>query len=550
MRHLLVFGALALAACSSDPRKAGGPLAADLTTADDHEVTGSILSADGTNICSSLSNPFGDLLLVRPIAPGGAVRPNLFLFCPTNTFSVSLPAGNYFLRATLPSDPVLGASPVRTIVPLVVQDADVVQNIVIQPGIALGGSATLDGAAIADVDMSLTYGFDSRYAAGLGASGPDGSWTEFFRPPLILQPGVQYATPGTCTGLGARVLESPPPTFSFPTVSAVNCKLESTASQGFSHTHTRVVVTPFPGDIGGQASTQVNKYGVGWGVQFPVEPGQRPAVLPATASHLFGGGLMIGLSPDRILTGTDVTGQLDCTTCQDLGVDGALHFTPETASGRTVSWRYSDATSPEGVGLRVLQRSYDGQRPNDYVLFKFSIQNTSANTLTFYAGDFMDWDVDFDAGDDVGSTEMDGRLMAVTSKFEGTGIHVGSLLLGAPITGTSFWDFLRVPAPFATTAQFQSLSGGPQQTSIGPGDVHYIQGAGPITLKHGKKATIWIGIIAGESHDAFIANALAAQADVASRQGIDDDAASDGPLTVTTKSSVSQPRIRKPTTAQ
>jgi hypothetical protein len=68
-----------------------------------------------------------------------------------------------------------------------------------------------------------------------------------------------------------------------------------------------------------------------------------------------------------------------------------------------------------------------------------------------------------------------------------------------------------------------------QVPEIGEGDTHYIHGAGPITLRRGQRATIWIGIIAGEDRDQFLANAQAAAADVARLQRAPDEG--DGTLT-------------------
>lgn len=524
---LLLCGALA-PACTSDQSHSPIPLAPSLTADATPLITGAVVGPHGANICSSLSEPFGALIVVRPIIVDGPIQPNRFVFCPDNTFSFSLPPGNHFVRAALPDDPALGDLPTRTLEPLTVLDFDITHNIVIQPGQQLLGSATLNGAPLPDVGMTMTYDVDSRFGAAFGGSGPDGAWTEFFRPPMILQPNVSYR-PSICGALGVVVLELPPAVLPFPDDNEINCTLATAPSTTFSHHHNRVVVTPMPGDIGGQTAELPAGYGRGWGVQFPIAPGASPLHVPETATHLFGGGLMIGIAPDRILSGADLAGQLNCEACQDLGQDGVVQFTPETPRGRIVTWRYSDAASPEGVGLRVLQRSFDGQPPHDYVLFQYSIQNASPGTLTFYAGAFADWDVDDGAFDDRGFTEMNGRLMAVTSTSE-SGIHVGTLLLGAPISGTSFWDFVNAPAPFPTAQQFQALSGGIQVPEIGAGDTHYIHGAGPITLKRGQKATISIGIIAGEDRDQFLANAQAAAADVARRQGQPEDV--NGMLTV------------------
>ena len=251
---------------------------------------------------------------------------------------------------------------------------------------------------------------------------------------------------------------------------------------------------------------------------------------------------MVGVAPDRILSGTNIGGQVQCpVSCLDFGQDGVVHFTPETPNGRQVTWRYSDAGSPEGIGLRVVQRSFDGQSPNDYVLFRFTIQNAGTSAVTFYAGTFMDWDVDEDPGDDFGITEMDGRLMAVSSAFE-SGIYVGDLLLGAPVSGTEFYD-PAVDGPFTTAWQFQALSGAFHNPSIDQVDVHYLHGIGPISLKKGKQARIWIAIVAGENRDQLLANARAAAADVARRQDQSDDTP-DGPLTVTATGS--RVPVRKP----
>ena len=430
-----------------------------------------------------------------------------------------MPGGSYLLRAILPSDPAIGTLPVRDVEPVTMDGGDVVHDIVVHNGTALGGRATLDGAPLADVSLTFVYDAAPGFGAAFGGSGPDGAWTEFFRSPFILQNDVRYRT--GCAALGVKLIEGPPSGgFLFPSVgSAINCTMVTAPAVQFSHTLTRLVVTPLPGDIGGQSSELFDQYGSGWGVQFPVGPGQSPVHVPPSATHLFGGGLMIGIAPDRILSGIDIAGQLQCgADCQDLGRDGVVSFTPQTPIGRTVTWRYSDAGSPEGVGLGIVQRSFDGRSPNDYVLFRLDIKNGGRSTVTFYAGVFMDWDVEEDATDDAGSTELGGTLMVVRSTTE-LGFHMGTLLLGAPVSGNVFYNFSgAVPVPSSPADQYQALSGGMQQPSIEAGDAHYLHGVGPITLARGEKKTIWLAIVAGEDHDQLLANAAAAQADVARRQ--------------------------------
>jgi len=514
---LRLVGALVLA-CTRDDRSL--LLAPSYSLEGDPTWSGAVLGPDASSICSFI--PAGSVVRLRPIDPAaGDFAAPVQLLCPANTFAFSLAPGSYLLRAILPPDPAIGSLPQRHVEQQAIDGGDVVHDVVVQNGTPLGGSATLDGAPLADVVLAVVYDQAPGFLTALGASGAEGTWTEFFRPPMILQNNVRYQVSGGCGALGVLALEGAPASgFMFPSdVSAINCTLITAPSVQFSHGHTRLVVTPMPGDIGGQSVELADRYGIGWGVQFPVGPGHSPVHVPVSATHLFGGGLMIGIAPDRILSGLSVAGQLDCgAACRDLGLDGTVSFTDETPAGKKVIWHYSDATSPEGVGLRVVQRSFDGQLPNDYVLSDFSIQNGGPSAVTFYAGVFMDWDVDEDPADDFGFTDLDGQLMGVTSAFE-SGVHVGSLLVGASASGNLFYNFTEdAPPPSSTAQQFQALSGAIRRSDIVPGDAHYIHGVGPVTLARGKKADIWLGVIAGDDRAQFLANARAAAADIATRQ--------------------------------
>src|SRR2546426_2394140 len=50
----------------------------------------------------------------------------------------------------LPSDPAIGTLPVRDVEPVTMDGGDVVHDIVVHNGTALGGRATLDGAPLAE----------------------------------------------------------------------------------------------------------------------------------------------------------------------------------------------------------------------------------------------------------------------------------------------------------------------------------------------------------------------------------------------------------------
>jgi hypothetical protein len=441
--------------------------------------------------------------------------------CPQNSYSLSMDPGTAHLRVTLPVDVGLDGLPRRHLDDVEVGEEGLDHDVDIVRGTELGGSATLDGNPFEGVFLQFGYDFNGNFGATNATSAPDGIWTEFFgRSPTVLQTGVRYSAFTTCGSmLGTRLIAGlSSSSFEFPTeLNAVNCTLETGAATRFSHASTRLVVTPMPGDIGGGFSPEFfDRYGIGWGVQFPIAPGASPGHDPLV-TELFNGGLLIGLpaqggSPIRVLSGVDPAGEIECgATCRDLGLNGAVKFTAPSGGRRSVTWRYSDATSAEAAGLEVTQVSVDGKAPNDYVLFRFSIRNTSRSTLTFYAGFFGDWDSEFNAFDDLGFTDLGGKLMYQVSQAE-TGIHAGTLLLGAPVTGNFFFTAADVPS---LSDQTQALSGGLRQETAGPADLRYIHGAGPITLKQKEQRDIWVAIVAGENRGQLLANAAAAEADVA-----------------------------------
>ena len=511
------YGLLCLClACAIDDNPAGP---SSLARGDPSGISGRVLGPDGRNICNTVGS---GALLVRLLNPEFAVGSgNAFLgqqniTCPDNRYSLPATAGTAHLRVEVPITDGIDGLPWRSLDEFPVGTRGATHDVRIAEGTALGGSATFEGSPFEGASITLRYDFNSNFPAGFGVPGPDGGWMDFFgRSPFLLKAGVRYQV--SCDPVpGTRVTDGPPGGgFLFPTeLSAINCTMETAPSVAFSHTASRLVVTPMPGDIGGSGSRELfDRYGVGWGVQFTVQPGSTPS-RDQSASHLFVGGLLIGRDPDSVLAGVNVNGQLQCgLTCRDLGLNATLQVTTTASGGRQVTWRYSDATSLEGAGLEITQTSVDGRRPNDYVLFRFTIRNTSRFTRTFHVGFFGDWDMDVDAFDDLGFTDLDGRLMYLVSQEE-TGAHVGTLLLGAPASGNFFFTAAGIPSTFD---QVQALSGGFRQETAGPGDLRYIQGVGPITMRRGQQRDVWIAVVAGEDRNQLLTHAAAAEADVAGR---------------------------------
>ena len=483
-------------------------------------ISGRVLGPDGNNICQTVGS---GTMVVQLLNPDFGITSDIAFLgeqqfnCPRNNYSLPMDNGTAHLRVTLPITAGLDALPWRDLDEVAVGAEGLDHDLNVVLGTQLGGSATLDGSPFEGVFLQLFYDFNPGFGVTNATTGPDGIWTEFFgRSPPVLQTGRRYGAFSDCGSfLGTRLIAGlPSSSFDFPTeVSSIDCTMETGVATRFSHNFTRLVVTPMPGDIGGSFSGDFfDQYGVGWGVQFPVSSGSTPSHDPGF-SQIFNGGLLIGIDLDQVLAGADAGSMMECgASCRDLGLNGTVKFTTQGDGTKVVTWRYSDATSAEAAGLEITQSSIDGKHPNDYVVFRFSIRNTRTSPVTFYAGFFGDWDIDFDAFDDLGATESGGRLMYEVSANE-SGIHAGTLLLGAPVTGNFFFDGLA--GDFPTTAdQVKALKGQLSQASAGPGDLRYIQGAGPITLKKGQRKDIWIAVVAGETKAQLLANAAAAEADV------------------------------------
>jgi hypothetical protein len=353
-------------------------------------------------------------------------------------------------------------------------------------------------------------------ASGSG-SGPDGRWRDLHGRPTVLQKNVRYSLNAVCQYLGARLVSTPPSRgFLFPAEEkSIDCAMAAAPSARFAHDRTRLVVTPMPGDIGGLSDDFARSWGYGWGVQFPVPAGQSPSHQPYV-SHLYQGGFLIGRAPDRVLSGGKLIGLAACgRRCRNLGLDARVSWTSLPGAGKRVRWEYSDSGASEAIGLRVVQESFDGRPPANYVLFRFAITNSGPAT-TFHAGFFGDWDVGDDPGDDVGFTEMDGRLMYLTNTNR-TDPFLGTLLISdAGISGNYFF---RKESLLSRSEQVDALSGRivRPETDIN-GDARYIHGAGPFQLDHGGKGELWIAVVAGETKDQLLASAAAAARDIEARR--------------------------------
>ena len=485
-------------------------------------VSGAITGPGGASICDLVTGS------VR-VALASPSRVNQLIAFQTictgsNTYALAAAPGTYFLQVRPQPSPALGSLPWRFYDPTpVVLGADVVRDVQVQNGAPLGGGATLDGGPVAGMGLSVTYGLLPGFTAATATSSAAGGWSEdgVGRNPPILQTGLAYLFTG-CQGgpLAANMISSPLPSSPvlFPTsFASVSCDFASNTASDRTHFSGRLVVTADAGEFGAQDPSHAALRGRGWGVQFPVGA-SGPVHLPPNATQLFTGGLIFGFAPEKVLSAVDLTGYSPCALpCMDFDISGSPSVAPRS-TGKVVTWRYSDAVSSEREGLQVAQRSFDGN--GDYVLFQFVIRNTSAEAKTFWAGTFMDWDLDLDPQDDGVETALDGRLMYSYSglgyllpRFP-RGNHLGSMLLGQPVSGNYAYAGAGGTVP-TLGEQVAALSGALSAPSdVRPSlDKRYLHGAGPITLQPGHQTDLWVPIVAGADKVELLAAAAAAEAD-------------------------------------
>jgi hypothetical protein len=496
-------------------------------------VSGNVFGPSGAPLCTYLAGlsptpPQSGVLmgavLVNPTSGAGSVAATVPV-CPSSTYSFpSLADGTYVLRLILPQPgafTIANLPRLTTSAPIAVSGGVITDDFIADDGVTPGGSSTLNGNFF-PLSLALAWGTPSNFSAGTLVSGTS-SWGEPFRPSAKLQAGRLYrVVGGGCAALGAKIMAAPPATFTAGPGVTLNCTLVDGPANAWTNQGGRLVLTPFPGNIGGVAHAALEAlYGTGWGVQFPVT-NPAAASRAVDASELFRGGLILAMQDGRILSAFDFAGHGACpagpVSCWDMGQNAVGPVVTGLPGSRTVKWEYNDNASVEHVGLSVVQESFDGPVDKDYVLFRYAITNNSGVEQTFHAGFFMDWDLGTGNSliHDAGHTTPDGRIMYLTNPASGTK-SVGTFLFGAtPVSGNFFK--LNANGAFTLQEQHDGLTGAIRQTSTPDGDAWYLHGAGPITIPAGGTYHMWGAVLGGDDETQLLSNAAAAEADATVRE--------------------------------
>jgi hypothetical protein len=248
------------------------------------------------------------------------------------------------------------------------------------------------------------------------------------------------------------------------------------------------------------------------------------------------------MAPDIALAGTELEGFVSCSVspCRAFGFDGQPAVVERSGGSKDITWTYTDAGSQRPLGIRIIQRSFDGQNRGDYVLYAFRIFNEGTRALTFAPGVFLDFDVTPDFFSNVGYTELDGRLMVTTSAGE-EGLHFGSMIMESPAARRSY--FFNSDLLIPETEVVAALRGEIRNPALpDPTDVRLLQGGNSVRLKPGRSTDFWVAIVAGESRRGVVASARLALAEANIRRGSNDSfAAAPGARTMEVRS---QPAAR------
>lgn len=250
---------------------------------------------------------------------------------------------------------------------------------------------------------------------------------------------------------------------------------------------------------------------------LPVRSGRTDpsGTLQASGSYkghgaLYGAGLVVGTSGTQTITAYEpasLANDFTSTPVCQLGVPAESHT-------------YAKLSYPAGAGspagLRITQETfaYSDAPSAGFVLFRYSIANTTAATLPgVVAGWVADWDLDFDfsPGTDVGRRYSGtGASEALEPDSAAHPQMVGTVsIVSAGAFSYSGWTNGGEP----TRAEYYTIlaSGLPSAATV-TGDIRQVVGRAAFSLAAGQHRTLYFAIVGGDNRAQFNANVAAAMA--------------------------------------
>ena len=188
----------------------------------------------------------------------------------------------------------------------------------------------------------------------------------------------------------------------------------------------------------------------------------------------------------------------------NLGSNFAGGFSSEPNFDQVTSAFLDDSGAPAPYGVRIIQKSYSNTGEN-FVLIRYGFINTTSQPLTdFYAGAFVDWDVDASTfATNLGGYDV-ARNLVYTFDTSGTPYFYGVAVLDG-LAG--YRSTTATPNPTVRQGSFGFISTPDPSTPTNAGDYRNWQGTGPMTINPGDTAWVTIAIVAGDDLAGIQANA-------------------------------------------
>lgn len=497
-KPIAILISVSLAACtdSGDVVTPPEPLAAALSP---FTVSGVVTLPDGSNLCDALAPDAAyRVRLIRRVSGQDQLAASATRFCPSNAFTLlNVPSGSDYVLQVARLDGEFNTMPHSFFQPTpFAVTRDRTRNVRVGHGRLLRGSARVGNRRIEGQTLTLQPSLSDYFLSTIQlTSDENGAW-QLDGAPAYLQRGLTYQA--RCSWpLGTN--PTPPRVIDFPADgSAIDCAYEASGLSRWTHRATNLAFSTGTGMFGTYPD---DWHGLGYGVQFPVSPGAEPS-RDASASHLFHGGILLAVN-DQVASTSYIFDPLECSrmACRNFSTANPPRVRREAGDGRRYTWELTEQTG-SNIGMTITQATYDGEH-GDYILMRITMKNTSPETVTVFAGLFLDWDVSGD-DDNAGGTLRSGRVAYVTNPV--TDIHMASAILTnhptyATRLMTNVW-----PDLLSEADQLATLKGQQNATSVDPGNVSVIQSAGPINIRAGRSKSIWLVIAAGQGAAALDAN--------------------------------------------
>ncbi len=238
------------------------------------------------------------------------------------------------------------------------------------------------------------------------------------------------------------------------------------------------------------------------------------------SNYLFEGGLMIGTGTSMV--SDCIRGTVGSTQDDDFRPASNLSITsPGEIADEEGMIVLDDAFAANPLGLEISQESfaYTSEPFNDFVIFKYTIQNNGSVSLTnLYAGLFFDWDISESGGNDGARFDQVRNMGYAQNQANNPTKLAGTKVLTSP--GATSYRAIHNPNDiyggdagngFTDIEKWNFLSRGIQTRSIDTTDVSTLTSTGPFTLSPNQSVEIAFAVIAGSSSDDLFSNADASQ---------------------------------------